>query len=342
MDLKETISEKIKANGQIKTADIIKITGFSREYINRFLRELRNKGKIILIGRANKAHYILADKKNLQKAKSKILKIHKFLKNSNLSEDIVSEDIKRETGIFFNLKNNIKRIVEYAFLEMLNNAIEHSRSKNVEIIVKRDLDNIRFDIVDFGVGVFNNIMKKRSLKSRMEAIQDLLKGKQTTAPDSHSGQGIFFTSRIADNFVLESSNKKLIFNNIVDDVFVNDIKDFKGTRVIFVISLNAIKRIKNIFDKYSGEFYEFNKTEVNIKLYKVDTDYISRSQARRVLVGLDKFKVIILDFKNVKTVGQSFADEIFRVWKRDHPKIEVKTINSNENIDFMINRAKYE
>ena len=211
MDLKETISEKIKANGQIKTADIIKITGFSREYINRFLRELRNKGKIILIGRANKAHYILADKKNLQKAKSKILKIHKFLKNSNLSEDIVLEDIKRETGIFFNLKNNIKRIVEYAFLEMLNNAIEHSRSKNVEIIVKRDLDNIRFDIVDFGVGVFNNIMKKRSLKSRMEAIQDLLKGKQTTAPDSHSGQGIFFTSRIADNFVLESSNKKLIF-----------------------------------------------------------------------------------------------------------------------------------
>ena len=219
----------------------------------------------------------MADKENLQKIKSKILKIHKTFKNFNLSEYIILESIKRESGIFFNLKNNIKRIVEYVFLEMLNNAIEHSQSKNVEIIVKRNLDNIRFDIVDFGVGVFNNVMKKRFLKSRMEVIQDLLKGKQTTTPDSHFGQGIFFTSKMADNFVLESSNKKLIFNNIVDDVFIDNIKNLKGTRVIFIASLNSEKKIKDIFDKYSDNNYEFDKTKIHVKLYKVDTDYISRS-----------------------------------------------------------------
>ena len=339
MDVRKLILQHIQKNGRIKTSDIIKMTGFSREYVNRFLRELRNEGKIILIGKANKSHYILADKQLFREAKKKILKIHTTLKNSNLSEDIVLDQIKRETGIFIDLKNNVSHILDYAFLEMLNNAIEHSRSKNIKITMKRDSENIRFDVIDFGIGAFNNIMKKKHLNNRLEAIQDLLKGKQTTIPDKHSGQGIFFTSKMADNFVVESSNKKLIFNNIVDDVFVNDIRNFDGTKVIFMIALNSIKKARNIFDKYSGDFYEFSKTKVNIKLYKLDSDYISRSQARRIISGLDKFKIIILDFKGVKTIGQAFADEIFRVWQKNYPKIEIKTKNTNENIDFMINRA---
>ena len=69
------------------------------------------------------------------------------------------------------------------------------------------------------------------------------------------------------------------------------------------------------------------------------TEYISRSQARRILGGLDKFRTVILDFKNVKTVGQGFADEVFRVWKRHYPNIDIVTKNANENITFMIKRA---
>ncbi|GAH25948.1 unnamed protein product, partial [marine sediment metagenome] len=77
---------------------------------------------------------------------------------------------------------------------MLNNAIEHSESKKVEIIIERRKNNIIFEVRDWGVGIFNNIMNKKGLSSEMDAIQDLLKGKQTTAPSYHSGEGIFFTS----------------------------------------------------------------------------------------------------------------------------------------------------
>jgi hypothetical protein len=45
------------------------------------------------------------------------------------------------------------------------------------------------------------------LKNHLEAIQDLLKGKQTTMPKSHSGEGIFFTSKIADNLTISSSQE---------------------------------------------------------------------------------------------------------------------------------------
>ena len=78
---------------------------------------------------------------------------------------------------------------------------------------------------------------------------------------------------------------------------------------------------------------------MNIKLYKMDSEYISRSQARRILSGLYKFKTVILDFKGVETVGQGFADEVFRVWKLNYPDISIIPNNANENINFMINRA---
>ncbi len=180
---------------------------------------------------------------------------------------------------------------------------------------------------------------KKKLNNNLEAIQELLKGKQTTDPKRHSGEGIFFTSKAADSLTIVSSENKIIFNNLIEDVFIYDQKRFKGTKVSFSISLKSPRQLEDIFKQYTNNSFEFSKTKVIIKLYKIDTDYLSRSQARRVVSGLVKFKNIILDFKNVKTVGQAFADEIFRVWQSNHPQIKITTENTNKNIDFMINRA---
>ncbi|MBU2471835.1 MAG: STAS-like domain-containing protein [Bacteroidetes bacterium] len=75
-------------------------------------------------------------------------------------------------------------------------------------------------------------------------------------------------------------------------------------------------------------------------MYKSGSGYISRSQARRVLSGLEKFKEIILDFKNVHSMGQGFADEVFRVWQRRNPQIKISEQNADENIRFMIKHVK--
>ncbi len=50
-------------------------------------------------------------------------------------------------------------------------------------------------------------------------------------------------------------------------------------------------------------------------------------------------KVAILDFDKVPTIGQAFADEVFRVFKESHPEIEIQSINTNPAVDFMIKRA---
>ncbi len=340
MDISQIILKELRKRREIKVADIVKITGFSRAYINRFFAKLKNENKIALVGKANRAKYVLAIKKFLTKTKKESLGFKRTFQNINLTEDAVLDIIRRETGIFDNLSKNIVDILEYAFTEMLNNAIEHSSSKKIEVMMEKRGPEIIFRVLDRGIGIFRNIMKKRGLKNELEAIQDLLKGKQTTMPEAHTGEGIFFTSKIADNLTIRGANKKLIFDNLINDVFIKEAKRFIGTDVRFSVSKNSKKNLSDIFRQYTDDNYKFSKTKVTVKLYQVGVNYISRSQARRIVAGLDNFKTIILDFRNVETVGQAFADEVFRVFRNRHPEITLESINMNEVVSFMVKRAE--
>jgi len=165
---------------------------------------------------------------------------------------------------------------------------------------------------------------------------------RTTAPRAHSGEGIFFTSKTADKFVLESFGFRMIVDNLIGDVFFERTKRSKrGTKVLFSILLNSKKHLNDIFRSFQSDpkSFAFDKTEIQVKLFSVGTVHVSRSQARRILSGLDKFKVIILDFDRVPTVGQAFADEIFRVFRNRHPEIKVKPLNMNEAVEFMVRRV---
>ena len=340
MKIEDLILKELKRKKEIKVADIVELTGFSRAHISKVFKKLKDNKKIFQTGKANRAKYVLVGKNSFDSVKKQILKSKKILKNKNLSESDVLEKIKEETGIFLDISENISTILDYTFTEILNNAIEHSKSEKIITFMERNQDEVIFEITDFGIGVFKNVMKKRKLKNELEAIQDILKGKQTTVPKEHTGEGIFFTSKAGDKLIIRSFGKKLIVDNNINDIFVEDIKTVKGTIVRFEIKNNSKKSLNKIFREYSQEAFSFDKTEVTVDLYSMDTSYISRSQARRVLSGLNKFKNIVLDFKNVKTVGQAFADEVFRVWKNNHKDINIAYKNANENIVFMIERAK--
>jgi hypothetical protein len=336
MNIEQKILNLAKEKKKIQTSDLVSHFGFSRQYLARILKGMVMKGLLVKSGEKKYTAYALPE--NALFLGKEIKK--RFL-NENLSEDKVLIEIAGQAPHIYK-KDNVGSIFDYAFSEMLNNAIEHSKSKNIEIDVNTNDRNILFIVRDFGIGVFRNIMNKRKLKSELEAIQDLLKGKATTAPQSHSGEGIFFTSKIADEFILESFNLRLRIDNKLDDVFVEEIKPSKlGTEVRFQISKETQKHISNIFEQYSlKEEPGFDKTEIKIKLYTMGTIYISRSQARRILSDLEKFKTVILDFDQVPTVGQAFADEIFRVFKNKHPKITIIPINMNKTVEFMVNRVE--
>ena len=108
---------------------------------------------------------------------------------------------------------------------------------------------------------------------------------------------------------------------------------------IFVIITE--RTTKEIFDEYTSDDFVFNKTKITVHLAKdyLGHDFVSRSLAKRILMNVEKFKIIVLDFENIDNIGQGFADEVFRVFKNKNPDITIVPVNMNEEIEFMINRA---
>jgi|SRR3989344_2014212 len=322
------------------TQDVVReLGGVSRQAASSHLRSLVKRGFLVKRGTTIGSRYILTQKAALLNSD----RIHLRIKRAGLEEHKIFTTLRDQSPFMRELKDSVGSVLFYAFSEMLNNAIEHSRSKWVEIDISRDDTNLSFSIADFGIGVFKNIMQTRHLGSELEAIQDLLKGKTTTAPHSHSGEGIFFTSKVADLFILESFGHRLRVDNLINDVFIERSESINhGTRVRFTIALNSPRHLNDVFSRFVTNPGEpgFDKTEIKIRLFTVGNIYISRSQARRVLSGLEKYRSIVFDFDKVTTVGQAFADEIFRVYNSNHPNIQLEAINMSEPVKFMVERAQ--
>lgn len=336
---KDKILSLIKKRKHATVKEIINIVNFSQPYISKILNELAEEGMIIKAGNGKNSIYLFANNETIKSYTKGIREFNAKIKNKNLSESEILEKIEKQTGIFSDIKKNVRAITDYSFTEMVNNAIEHSQSEFIKTRMFRDDSIIKFEVIDWGMGIFNNIRRKFNLNDDYEAIQELLKGKTTTAKEGHSGEGIFFTSKAADAFTIQSGGKTILFNNIIDDVFIKESRKTEGTRIVFTINQGSEKEIENIFNEYTNEEFEFDKTRIRVKLFKEGSDLISRSQARRILYGIEKFETVILDFSNVVTAGQGFADEIFRVYRRKHPEKEMIFINANQNVEFMIKRA---
>lgn len=340
MDIRQTILDLGEKQATFTSREVMHALGekYTRAYVLRFIKELIQEGELAKSGSTRSAIYALNKKRNLLGSV-----FQKKYKRKNLKEHEVLDELMRSLFFLRQAPEHIRSIFAYAFSEMLNNAIDHSKSENVSISVEKENKTIRFIVDDFGIGVFRNIMNKKNLNSPLEAIQDLLKGKTTTMPHAHSGEGIFFTSKVADVFTLDSYDFQLKVDNIVDDVFINNLKPIKkGTRVVFEVSVDHLEHLDSIFHQFYSdpEDVAFDKTEVRIKLYAKGSIYVSRSQAKRVLSGLDKFRMIVLDFDQVPGVGQAFADEIFRVFQTKHPEIKIVPENMTEAVKFMIERVE--
>ncbi len=337
VDKKSLILKFISKNSETTSNEISNATGATLTYINRILNDLIDEGVIKRIGFTNNVKYIHVG--NSYEDRNFIRKT--FLISRNLSDNYPFEFIKNESEIFKDVKDNVIHIIDYVLSEMVNNTIDHSKGNKFLVIVKKRNKEIEISIKDDGVGALQNIKDKFSY-SIDDAALHIMKGKLTTSKEFHSGQGIFFSSKPVKIFHLYANGRKIVFinNALEQDVYIKHIKEDKGTKIFFKMDLDSKKELRDIFKKYSDEDFEFSKTSTIIHLYKHKDDLISRSEAKRLLIGLEKFKTITLDFKEVDIVGQAFCDEVFRVWQNRFPKVKFEVINANIDIMFMIDRVE--
>lgn len=261
--------------------------------------------------------------------------------NKNLEEDIIwSKDL---APLLKNVVSNVKEICQYGFTEMVNNVIDHSGADTLKIELSVDFLTLKMVVSDNGIGIFNKIKNDLGLEHSNQAILELAKGKFTSDPENHSGEGIFFTSRVFDVFFIFSH--QLIFAGFgnEDGTIWEEKGDFPGTVVCMEIKKTAPTLLKSIFDEYADPDRDpsFHKTLIPVKLMQHEGELLlSRSQAKRLISRFDRFSEVILDFDGVTQIGQAFADQVFRVFPNKYPAVHLKIINAAPDVKNMIKRVQ--
>jgi anti-sigma regulatory factor (Ser/Thr protein kinase) len=317
-------------------SNIVRVTSekfdCTRQAVHKHIARLNAEGAISVAGSPRRKVYSLAAQVKWRK---------EYLLAPGLTEDQVwRENIAPSLG---KLPDNVLSIWQYGFTEMFNNAIDHSGGRTVIVEFTKTAAFTEVKLLDDGVGIFRKIKSAMSLLDERHAVLELAKGKFTTDPRNHSGEGIFFTSRMFDGFEILSGD--VYFSHEFDkpeDWIVQRPKPTDGTAVFMKLHNHTSRTTRKVFDKFaSPDDYGFTKTVVPVKLMRYgDDNLVSRSQARRLLARIEKFKTVVLDFSGVSSVGQAFADEVFRVFTNAHPEVELLSIHMNSEVKRMVTRAQ--
>lgn len=308
--------------------------GITRQAINRYIRELIADGSIIAEGKTKQRKYKLAA----------LFSDDFQIKLGDIQEDVIwRENIY---PLLYGYPENVIDIWHYGCTEMINNVIDHSDGSRLFVFIEKDAIKTSIWIDDDGVGIFNKIKEAYNLDDERHAILELSKGKLTTDPDNHTGEGIFFSSRMFDHYIIFSGDVNFSHDYEYDDdedwIWERENR-FNGTQILMSLKNDSERNQRAIYDKYTAtdDDFGFTKTVVPVRLAKHGLEkLISRSQAKRLMARVDRFKIVILDFSGVEVIGQAFADEIFRVFANHHPDIKVRAAMANKEIRKMIKKAR--
>lgn len=241
---------------------------------------------------------------------------------------------------FFELPVSVSRMAQHAFTELLNNAIDHSGGQQVTVSMRQTPLQLQLLISDDGCGVFNRIEQSFQIADPALAMLELSKGKLTSAPDRHSGHGLFFTSRLADVFDLHA-NQSAFQSRAWEARRWRSGKPASrvGTSIYLAITLDTPRTLDAVLRAHSADAasYGFERTSVPLHLIAGSGQALaSRADAKRVAARLSSFRCAEIDFEGISDVGHGFADELFRVFQREHPALELAPLHMAPQVAAMV------
>ena len=312
---------------------IANIFSITPQAVHNHLRKLEEEDWLDSSGVGKGKRYFLGDRREYRSL---------FLLAEEFTEDSVWRN--QYSFVFDGLPENVVDICHYGFTEMVNNVIDHSGGSEVYISAIRDKQRVAIFVMDDGEGIFKKIKRLCKLDDEPQALFELSKGKLTTDPDNHTGEGIFFTSRVFDEFIIESKGLKFSHHDDFDFDYLLESEisnDDIGTVAYMRLRRDSDREIQVVFDEFAGpDEFQFNRTVIPVRLAQYGNEkLVSRSQAKRLLTRVEKFQYVIFDFEGVSAVGQAFADEIFRVYAQNHPGIVLLPDNMQINVKKMVDRA---
>ncbi len=254
----------------------------------------------------------------------------------------LSEDLpwRIDFDPYFSLPKTVRRMAQHAFTELLNNAIDHSGGTAATVSMRQTPLQLQLLVSDDGIGLFTRIQERFAIGDPTLAMLELSKGKLTSNPDRHSGYGLFFTSRLADVFDIHANESAFQCRSWERRSWSAGRPAAKvGTSVFMAIQLDTPRSLDAVLRAYSHDNlgYGFEKTVVPLHLLGTDgVALASRADAKRVVSRLALFRYAEIDFSGITEIGHGFADELFRVFRRDHPELQIEATGMAPRVEAMV------
>ncbi len=315
--------------------DIARLTaehfGITRQAVNQHLQRLVEEQTLVAEGQTRGHVYRLMPA--LQWVKSYPIDGVRY------EDSIWRTDIQ---PLLDSLPGNAVHIWLYGFTGLFNNAIDHSGGRHIQVALHRDAVFTELAIMDDGVGIFSKLQPGLGLETDRHVALELAKGKITTDPSRHTGEDIYFISRLFDDFDVFSRGL-CMYNELgnIEAWMLEKVCSAAGTAVWMRLDNQTPKVLDKMIDSFTTrKEFGFNKTVVPVRLAENGSRLVSRSKARRIVARAENFKKVVLDFNGVENIGPTFADEIFRVFARENPGVEIVTVNTVPAVQRMIQRAQ--
>jgi anti-sigma regulatory factor (Ser/Thr protein kinase) len=239
----------------------------------------------------------------------------------------------------FELPHEVSAMAQYAFTELLNNAIDHSGGSSVTVTLRQTPLHLQLLVSDDGCGVFDRIAHSFDIADPRLAMFELSKGKLTSQPAHHAGHGLFFSARLADVFDLHANGQAFQFRSTgQSDWRATRPGPHLGTSIYLAIALDTRRTLDGVLRAHSlgGHGHAFERTRVPLRLLAGQAGLPSRADARRVASRLQGFALAELDFSGVEAVGHGFADELLRVLRPAHPGSDWQPVGTNAQVQSML------
>jgi anti-sigma regulatory factor (Ser/Thr protein kinase) len=328
----QAIDHLLSADSSISAADVAQAAGVTRQAAHKALSKLVDEGLVVAEGRARATRY----RRTAQRSTSYPIDGATTDLEVWGAEKLGLRAIDPDAG-----EQNVLRVLNFAFTEMVNNALDHSEGSALTVRWLVSAERITFEVEDDGIGAFASLRASRQLDTDLQAIGELSKGKQTTDPERHSGLGIFFTSRLVDRFVLSSGQFSLMVDRARDDFAIAEFdRTRRGTLVHCEVRHDTTLTLNEVVAAHSDPLTsKLDRTTLKVELFE-QGDFVSRTEAKLIGARLEGWDIIELDFSGVEAVGQGFADELFRVWARAHPETHLIPTNANRAVAAMIDAVE--
>src|SRR5690242_7382332 len=188
----ERVRRLVETRGEVQNRHVVAALHVSPATAHRLLQALVTGGVLERRGRGRAARYQLRA-------------IRRRFRRAGLDEHRAWDDIAARIARVRPLPPDVSRSLAYAASEILNNAVDHSKGRLVDVAVRFERRGATVvTIADDGVGVFRRLREDFGYATPGDAIVELEKGKLTSDPTRHSGEGLFFSSKAVSRFRLES------------------------------------------------------------------------------------------------------------------------------------------